>query len=213
MDVPKRVHKNVEKPPHLLDVPRRRLLHSARLLVAYRLKKPKLLTKKKQHSLRQPANRVRIQQIVKNLRKRQKPPQLRQPPTRLLQVRQKLVTQPLKLAPNRRHYVLVRGAQKPRLLKVVQKVAVAELYVRQRPQLQPPVPKPQRQLVLPKFRAKRVPLAPHLRRHQFELRNWLRQARRRLLVVKKCQPSCAKRKKKHSPYLHPPKPPLEPPRP
>lgn len=213
LNMPKRVHKNVEKPSHLLDVPSRWLMHSSCLLVAYWLKKPKLLPKKKQHPLRQSANCVRIQQVVKNLRKRQKPPQLRQPPARLLQVRQKLITQPLKLAPNRRHYVLVRGTQKPRLLKVMQKVPVAELHVRQRPQLQPPMPKAQCQLVLPKFWPKRVPLTPYLRRHQFKLWNRLCQTWWRLLVVKKCQPSCPKRKKKHSPHLHPPKPPFEPPRP
>lgn len=159
-------------------------MHSSCVVVAHRLEKAKKLSDKLPPLPPQPANEVEVCQLAHDLRERQKARQLPQARPRLLAVRTAKVARAVEIAPDRRHDVLLRKAEELCVLKVVQKVAVAELHVRQPSQHQPSLPKAQCQLVLPEHWQKRVAVAPHMRRHQFELRDRLCQARRRLLVLK-----------------------------
>lgn len=95
----------------------------------------------------------------------------------------------VRVAPNRRVDVVVRPLERPPTethhLEVLQKLPVAELHVRQSPQYQPAMAETQRQLVVPEYRERPFEFPPHVRPHQLKLRDRLRQARSRVLLLER----------------------------
>lgn len=107
----------------------------------------------------------------------------------MLALRTEEVRSPFRVAADRWVDLLVRSLQWPspeaHHLEVMQEFPVAELHLRQTPQYQPPLPEAQRQLVLPEYRDEAFEFPAHLRPHQLELWNWLRQSWPRVLLLER----------------------------